>query len=69
MGLYALSSVLRFVAPAITRPVVQILNIIEGYFSLSSSFCKDFNKELIVVARMQILLNNSEYLKGKRLGR
>jgi hypothetical protein len=51
------------------EPFVQLLNIIEGYFLVSSSFFKDFNKELIVVASMQIPLNNSENLRGKRLRR
>jgi len=59
---------LRFVALAITRPVVQILNIIEGHFPMSRRFCKDFNKELIVMARMQILLSDSEGLRGKMFG-
>jgi hypothetical protein len=47
-------------------PFVQILNIIEGHIFLSSSFYKDFNEERIVVARMQILMNIPEHLKGKR---
>jgi hypothetical protein len=54
---------LRFVALAITRPVVQILNIIGGHFSLSRNFYKDFNKEGIVLVRMQILLSNPKALE------
>jgi hypothetical protein len=68
MGLYALSSALRFVARAITRPVVQILNIIEGHLSLSSSFYKDFKEERMVVAGVQVLSNNSKRLRGRTFG-
>ena len=45
-------------------PFVQILNIIEGHFPMSSRFFKDFNKERGVAASIQFLGNHLRHLNG-----